>query len=247
MWQKERLLNLCFSQLPDTCDYIAWLDCDVVLKDDTWPDETKRRLENYALVQVFQDTTEITNSANSISEFKNTCGRGDRVALCEMMHLKVIDSGVFSSCGPSLIYGYAPGFGWATKRETIAECGLYDSMILGSGDKVIAAAAYGELEKICCAFQFTESQADHYHSWGSRFFAQVKGELGSVPCSLGHLRHGQLEQRYYASRYRRLSRLGFYPSNDLRLTAQGCWEWASSRPELRLCVEQYLEHRGKNG
>src|SRR5262245_2641530 len=29
LWQKERLLNLALGSVPEACDKIAWLDCDV--------------------------------------------------------------------------------------------------------------------------------------------------------------------------------------------------------------------------
>jgi hypothetical protein len=29
MWQKERLLNIALTHVPDTCEHIAWLDADV--------------------------------------------------------------------------------------------------------------------------------------------------------------------------------------------------------------------------
>ncbi|MGK7943573.1 MAG: hypothetical protein AB4058_03810 [Microcystaceae cyanobacterium] len=36
MWQKERLLNLAFSQVPDHFKYVAWLDSDIVFLDQDW-------------------------------------------------------------------------------------------------------------------------------------------------------------------------------------------------------------------
>ena len=34
MWQKERLLNLALKYLPESCEKLAWLDCDIVFEDD---------------------------------------------------------------------------------------------------------------------------------------------------------------------------------------------------------------------
>ncbi len=30
LWQKERLLNVALSLLPDRCEAVAWVDCDLV-------------------------------------------------------------------------------------------------------------------------------------------------------------------------------------------------------------------------
>src|SRR6516165_1424185 len=37
LWQKERLLNVALRHLPDECDSVAWLDCDVIFDNEAWP------------------------------------------------------------------------------------------------------------------------------------------------------------------------------------------------------------------
>ena len=32
MWQKERLLNLIVQCLPEECDQVAWIDCDIIFE-----------------------------------------------------------------------------------------------------------------------------------------------------------------------------------------------------------------------
>lgn len=54
MWQKERLLNLALRLLPDTCDKIAWLDCDVVFTRDDWVTLATRALDEVFLLHLFQ-------------------------------------------------------------------------------------------------------------------------------------------------------------------------------------------------
>jgi hypothetical protein len=39
MWQKERLLNYAISQLPNTCEYVAWVDADILFPDG-WAGQT---------------------------------------------------------------------------------------------------------------------------------------------------------------------------------------------------------------
>ena len=36
MWQKERMLNIGLDKLPKDCDKIAWLDCDVIFKNNNF-------------------------------------------------------------------------------------------------------------------------------------------------------------------------------------------------------------------
>ena len=55
LWQKERLLNVALQSVPDTCDKIAWLDCDVVFESDDWAEHTSRALDHFGLVHLFQE------------------------------------------------------------------------------------------------------------------------------------------------------------------------------------------------
>src|SRR5580658_6475231 len=36
IWQKERLLNIAISNLPDKCRKVAWLDCDILFTTPLW-------------------------------------------------------------------------------------------------------------------------------------------------------------------------------------------------------------------
>ncbi|HEY7787756.1 MAG TPA: hypothetical protein VIF33_04460, partial [Casimicrobiaceae bacterium] len=58
LWQKERLLNLALAALPDHCEAVAWLDCDVVFDDDDWALRASRALERCSLLQPFQTVRE---------------------------------------------------------------------------------------------------------------------------------------------------------------------------------------------
>ena len=36
LWQKERLLNLALKALPNGCNKVAWLDCDIIFDRPDW-------------------------------------------------------------------------------------------------------------------------------------------------------------------------------------------------------------------
>src|SRR5688500_17208469 len=44
LWQKERLLNVALESLPDGCDKVAWLDCDIVFESYDWAERASRAL-----------------------------------------------------------------------------------------------------------------------------------------------------------------------------------------------------------
>jgi hypothetical protein len=53
LWQKERLLNLLLPRLPPECEFVAWIDGDVLLQDAAWPDSTVATLETAPLLQLY--------------------------------------------------------------------------------------------------------------------------------------------------------------------------------------------------
>ena len=54
MWQKERLLGIVLSALPEHVRYVAWLDCDIVFADPRWHERIRRLLQENAVVQPFR-------------------------------------------------------------------------------------------------------------------------------------------------------------------------------------------------
>lgn len=55
LWQKERLLNIAVSRLPETITKVAWLDCDVLFSNPNWAVQTSRLLDTVPIVQPFAE------------------------------------------------------------------------------------------------------------------------------------------------------------------------------------------------
>jgi hypothetical protein len=53
MWQKERLLNIALESLPRECEFVVWLDCDIVFQRQDWPEQVCRQLERVPLLQPY--------------------------------------------------------------------------------------------------------------------------------------------------------------------------------------------------
>jgi hypothetical protein len=58
VWNKENLLNIGFSRLPDDWKYVAWIDADVQFRKDGWPGETVHALQQYDIIQPWSDCYE---------------------------------------------------------------------------------------------------------------------------------------------------------------------------------------------
>ena len=53
LWQKERLLSYAVSRLPRECEYVAWLDCDLIFPECDWVEQTIDKLQRADLIQLF--------------------------------------------------------------------------------------------------------------------------------------------------------------------------------------------------
>ena len=65
LWQKERLLNVALQHLPNDCDTVAWLDCDVVLDGADGLQRACAALETFSLVQPFKHQCYLKQGAAS--------------------------------------------------------------------------------------------------------------------------------------------------------------------------------------
>ena len=243
LWQKERLLNLAFQALPDACRLVAWLDCDVIFEKDDWADRTRDALESHVLVQPYSRVYDLRQGADP-----DQLSPGDAFFERESMGWRIasgtLDPGRTSM---NMLHDYSPGHGWAIRREGLERVGLYDAMILGSGDFVIAAAALGRGRDIALRYGMNERQADHYLRWSERFCEAVQGKVGVAEGNLYHLWHGSFDDRRYAERYPGIQPFNFDPGSDIALDGNGCWRWSSNKPDLHRYVKRYFSLRSEDG
>jgi hypothetical protein len=139
------------------------------------------------------------------------------------------------------------GLAWATNRKILETHGFYDALILGSGDRSMAFAAYGHFEDLMRSVYMNEVQKKHYLRWAARFNESVSGRIGYVPGRLYHLWHGDIQNRGYDQRYKMFSNFGFDPENDIKIGPNGAWQWARPRAELANFLAQYFVSRDEDG
>ncbi len=60
------------------------------------------------------------------------------------------------------------------------------------------------------------------------------------------MHHGSWTNRGYWLRQDILARTNFDPAIDLRVNEDGCWEWASDKPELHSWVARYFKSRNED-
>ncbi len=239
LWQKERLLNLAASWLPPECKYVAWLDCDILFKNDLWAKEAADLLKQHAVVQLFETCLRL-EKGNII---------GSKPDRCESFGAVAPGNPHLLSCGRYDRHGHT-GYGWAMRREIFDEVGLYEHTVAGSADHYMAHAIYDSYG--FCVEQSLKNNRralQHLQEWGKRFYRLVRGNFGVVSGEILHLWHGDLANRRYLQRMIETSDLGFDPYTDFVARTGQPMEWhpAIDKQPLKEYMVEYFRDRREDG
>jgi hypothetical protein len=246
MWQKERLLNVALKSVPGDCDRIAWVDCDVVFDSDDWAERASRALDDLALVHLFQERHDLPPDAL----LDQRCPQHAVLKARSIVHMIATgeagsDELTHPGFGPER--PWACGLAWASRRDVLEQHGIYDACILGGADRAILCAALGQSDEAARTARMSERRRDHYLAWARSYFDSVRGRVGHIRGRLFHLWHGDLRHRIYADRNLRLQDYDFDPFRDIAVDRNGCWRWASDKPQLHEFVKRYFALRKEDG
>jgi len=139
------------------------------------------------------------------------------------------------------------GLAWAARRSLMDTHGFYDAMILGSGDRAMACAAFGRYQDAIASIHLNERRTEHYLAWAQSYHAAVGGRVGYLPGGIYHLWHGDLADRGYKERHIAFAEYDFDPARDLVVDKNGAWTWARERPEIDTLIRTYFESRQEDG
>ena len=239
LWQKERLLNVALHAVPRKIDRIAWIDCDLILKRPDWVEEANRRLDEFHAAQLFSNAVHIGSEDLGRAQF----GADGRKSVPSIVALSDARKAILVKSNEN---NYQSGFAWAAKRRILEEYGFYDAAIVGGGDCMMVGAALGQHDGIAARFSLSKLRRQHYFNWAIPFYESVRDRVGLVSGTIYHLSHGDLQNRRYGDRHTSLAAFNFDPDLDLRIGAQGAWEWARPRPELELFLKNYFIARAED-
>jgi hypothetical protein len=259
IWQKERLLNIAISSLPEEAEFVAWIDCDVVFDNPDWATEAQSMLRSgKSFVQLFETATHLPPQLSPTQVSLATC-RSAKPLFSEQSFASSVQSGDFfstknrpsrtemasgfSTPGPLPI---AHGMGWAGHRAMLKEIGLYDACVIGGGDRAMAWAKIGCAGMLTSTRPMTDPQIHHYLTWAERLNGSRSNQVGFVPGAVFHLWHGRFELRGYEKRHEILKQLTFDPFNDLELEENGTWRWARNATALQSAVGAYFFARAED-
>jgi hypothetical protein len=239
LWQKERLINLVLPWLPRSCEYVAWIDCDLIFLDSDWAKKTVTALETHPIVQVFDTCHQLPQ------HFARAENRGQ---LCTSFAHIVCGNRSVLKTGRYEDHGH-PGYGWAARRDVLERHGLYEYAIAGSADHYMAHAAVGDLDSPCIAKMMFNRPAPMqcFREWAEKFDVTVGGNLGVIHGEVLHLWHGEPKDRKYYLRQLELAELEFNPTADLIALPGKPLELMPGRHDLEAFLAAYFVQRREDG
>jgi hypothetical protein len=267
MWQKERLLAIAATHLPQECDGILLIDADILLPEG-WVDQLPLALERAPVVQPFREVHHLPPLPQEVLQTPEL--------LLQQRHLFYLSRqsfadhalhGALPTAHPNVKLDSSsgqqqeverlaarPSFGhaWALRREWLERVGLYEHSVAGSGDLAFAMAIAGLAGEYCASYPLNQAQQCHYLRWA----AAAVLPRGEGPARIGrldgvalHLFHGHLNRRSYRSRLKVLSASGFDPALDLSAEAGQPFRWSHSRDRteaLPRFFETYFHNRAED-
>lgn len=198
-WIKENLINMTVAALPESSQFVSWMDADIEFMTHDWVDETIRKLsQRYKVLQLFKEVT-FLGPNNETLEVDKSFG----------YHIADNDWKSYAH----------PGLAWAMRKEEFLQMGgLYDRNPVGSSDLHFAHALIGNVKntiKNTMSSEYKKSVCD----WADRIQAIVgksstkySHTVGYVNVNIRHHYHGNKSDRQYVSRWDILEKYNFDPN-----------------------------------
>jgi len=247
MWQKERLLNIALEALPQECDQVAWLDCDIIFEDHEWIRSLDSKLKHAPLVQLFRHVRYLDPLWKPGLEMASHVER-ERPSIASGVASGLTPMDALAAPSPSQRPGtYANGMAWAANREFLERHRFYDACIIGGGDRAISCAAYGSFSHLFKWHRMNAAQRAFYLQWAKPFYEECRGRVAFVDADIFHQWHGKARDRGLASRHEGLMQFDFDPCHDIEIDAGGCWRWKSPKSDMHRYFEDYFTRRREDG
>jgi hypothetical protein len=249
LWQKEALLNIALKELPDDCDKIIWIDCDIVFHNDNWLTETANKLEEYVVVQPFSTIVRLPkNYLSSIEMINVTLGNQDEQYLHSLARgIENFGKDILNINNYEYLTSGHVGMVWAIRRSAIENAGgFFESFITGTNDTIMSYAFFDY--NIFDKAEFVDSPlVASINKWKDKIYSEVLDSVTYIEGIIDHLWHGSIEDRDFGTRDSVLFENKFDPSVDISKSNNGLLKWNTKKPELRKAIEEYFGNRREEG
>ena len=235
MFYKEQLLNKLEPSVPEKYTKLVFLDADILLDTPDWIDQSSEALDNFDIIQPFNQASWLTPD--------NTRIRSKKMSYAFAIVTK-------KTINIDTIHDYHPGFAWGMKRDVFRKIGgFFTHSIIGGGDvsfilNVFPIEVTDDIFYTAITPHFGKIIIDAWHEYNSKF-KQVNPKLGFLANKALHLFHGLQQNRQYASRYQDISKAmtGAW-DDEITVNSDGLFEF--KRPEVNKVVLNYFKGRNED-
>ena len=241
VWQKERFFNLALQYLKPRHRYVGWSDSDLMYANGDWIDQLKTALQAHHLVQLFDAVWDVELQQNGAYRLTETV-RESAVKL--LVTGQIGSEEFFTRSGVSLRMGCNPGMAWGARADLIRDIGFPDFMLLGSGDKLMLAAAMHRTTDYCEILGLNSGLQDTCYAWAERASGHIQKKIGYIDNTLCHIAQGDYENRQYGHRYASIRNGRFELDRYLFVNPYGAWQWRSEDNDYARAIKRYFYERG---
>jgi len=250
VWIKENMINIAISRLPSDWEYVAWVDADISFSRIDWCEETVRQLQHYDVVQMWSHAIDLGPEEEPIQTHESLMS-------CYWKSLRGIQPYAETFQDPGYYYYqpkpvgrtilWHPGYAWAARRSAINHLGgLMDWAILGAADHHMGRSLLGDGIRTLPK-NIGPRYTQKVQIWQDRAEKHIKRNVGFVPGTITHHWHGSKRQRYYAERWKILTKNGYDPDLDLKYDYQGLLQLTDRNRSLRDGIKLYFRARQEDG
>jgi hypothetical protein len=233
LWNKENLINIGISRLPNDWKQVAWIDADIRFRRREWAAETVDQLQQYEVLQPWSDCYDLGPQGEHVAHHRSFCRQWCNGA----------------PVGPSHCYVFAhPGYAWAATRHAIdAVGGLMETAAAGAGDHHMALALIGKVH-----MSVPRGVAPGYMrpliQWQHRATHTINYNIGYLEGStIEHHWHGRKPDRKYIERWDIITKHFFDPDTDIKRNIWGVLELTGEKPSLKRDIDRYFRQRNEDG
>ena len=199
MFHKENLYRILETKIPKKYTKLAFLDCDILFSDPCWYSKTSKLLNEYDVVQPFENAhwTDLTYT-----------------------HIELTRKTVLEMKKPMWDFNYHPGFAWCMKRDWYNSVGFFDYAISGSGDTLSTVAWLKK--SFPRNFQsLPKALQSEYTKFLNKLCPKITYLKG---VNVMHLYHGSRDNRQYAIRHKILE-VNQSVLDLIKVNSDGVFEW----------------------
>jgi hypothetical protein len=226
LWQKECLLNIAETLVPDHYTNIAWIDADIEFDDDLWYEKAEEALKTFDIIQLFEKAFLLDHKKNIMLEVRSTFkekNKGKNLGTFESFEKTFEKINL-----PKKTFYEHPGFAWAMKRSLWKKInGLYARGITGGLDRAMA-----NIFKKTPLNENSKNEIGLNHFYFEKWSQKLKYEnvkISYLKINLYHFFHGSRENRKYVER-NKFSRF-FDAFSIANINDVGILEWSDEAPQ----------------